>query len=169
MSTTTQQNPAGWQTSASCGKAMEILIRDFLMVNEKLTKKTKLDVVMETTPDPKEGEEKLVISNPNQNILTPIKNWPRVTGLLTATGNELMFSVCPLGKEDKIGLLTDRIGFSWYPPVVLKISNNEFKIFSLCQNGKIWYRENELGKIERNPIAQEIIRQIISTLKNAGI
>jgi hypothetical protein len=147
---------------------LRVLSENFLLINDRLTKTTKIDLVMETTPNPKNDSQKLTISNPKQNILTPTKNWCRVTALLSATKDGMSISICPLGKEEKIDLLINKVGSGWYPPVVVKISD-DVRIFSLCQNGKIWYKENKLEELGHNPIIQSITENILDTLKNAGI
>ena len=82
--TATLLNPTiGWRTSDSAKKALEVLTEHFLIINKSLTKTTKINLTIDTSPDPKKNDLILTISNPTQNILTPIKNWPRVTGLLT--------------------------------------------------------------------------------------
>lgn len=169
MSTTaTLNNPNAWQTSDLAGRALKALSENFLLLNERLTKTTAINLVMETTPDPKDDSPKLTISNQSQNILTPTKSWVRVMGLLSANKMGVSVSICPLGKEEKIDLLVSKIGYGWYPPVVVNISD-DVRIFSLCQNGKVWYKENKLEELGHNPIIQSITENILDTLKNAGI
>lgn len=159
-----------WRTSEPAKKALKALEEHFLLISNHLTKTTKINLEMGTSPDPKKNDLILTISNPAQNILTPMKNWPRVTGLLTANEKGMSISICPLGKEDSIMLLSEKIGHNWHPPVVINLSKKEeVKIFSLCQNGKTWYKETNIGYLGHNPIIQKISEDILNTLKNAGI
>ena len=164
MSTIATLSPSDWRTTKSGRRAVEVLTQHFLLINNSLTKTTRINLVMETNPDPKEKDLKLVISNPAQNILAPIKDWPRVTALLTASEKGINLSICPLGKDDKIALLADNIGHGWYPPVVVNVNENKTKIFSLCQNGKVWYKENKLEEIH-SPIIKKITEDILFKIR----